>query len=74
MSKHEPAVVVVAACGGSHYWARSPDELGRVVKLLAPRYVRPFVKRQKNGAADAEAILVAAQRSEMRFVHRRVGL
>lgn len=51
----------------------APGELGRVVKLIAPRYVRPFVKRQKNGAADAEAILVAAQRPEMRFVHRRVG-
>src|SRR3546814_11684603 len=56
------------ACGSSHYWARVLSGFGHEVRLIAPRYVRPFVKRQKNYAADAEAIVVAAQRPEMRFV------
>jgi len=56
------------ACGGANYWARELVELGHEVKLIAPQYVRPFVKRQKNDAADAEAIVIAAQRPEMRFV------
>ena len=68
MAKHEPAVVVMEACGGASYWAREMVKLGHEVRLIAPQYVRPFVKRQKNDAADAEAIVVAAQRPEMRFV------
>lgn len=68
MSKHEPAVVVMEACGSASYWAREMVKLGHEVRLIAPQYVRPFVKRQKNDAADAEAIVVAAQRPEMRFV------
>lgn len=68
MAKHEPAVVVMEACGSSSYWAREMVKLGHDVRLIAPQYVRPFVKRQKNDAADAEAIVVAAQRPEMRFV------
>ena len=56
------------ACGSAHYWAGEMIKLGHQVKLIAPQYVRPFVKRQKNDAADAEAIVVAAQRPEMRFV------
>jgi len=56
------------ACASAHYWAREMLKLGHEVKLIAPQYVRPFVKRQKNDAADAEAIIVAAQRPEMRFV------
>ncbi|GLV27388.1 IS110 family RNA-guided transposase [Sphingobium chungangianum] len=63
-----PAVVVMEACGSAHYWAREVTKLGHDVKLIAPHYVRPFVKRQKNDAADAEAIVIAAQRPEMRFV------
>ena len=51
-----------------NYWARELVELGHEVKLIAPQYVRPFVKRRKNDAADAEAIVIAAQRPEMRFV------
>lgn len=62
MSDHAPAVVVMEACGGAHYWVRVMAELGHKVHLIAPQYVRPFVKRQKNDAADAEAIVVAAQR------------
>ena len=68
MSGHEPATVVMESCGSAHFWARELQELGHRVKLIAPQYVRPFVKRQKNDAADAEAIVVAAQRPEMRFV------
>ena len=52
----------------AHYWAREMIRLGHEVKLIAPHYVKPFVKRQKNDAADAEAIVIAAQRPEMRFV------
>lgn len=68
MFRQPPAVVVMEACGSAHYWAREMSRLGHEVKLIAPRYVKPFVKRQKNDAADAEAIVIAAQRPEMRFV------
>jgi transposase len=68
MAEHSPAVVVMEACGSAHYWAREMIRLGHEVKLIAPHYVKPFVKRQKNDAADAEAIVIAAQRPEMRFV------
>lgn len=68
MAQQPPAVVVMEACGSAHYWAREMIKLGHEVKLIAPQYVKPFVKRQKNDAADAEAIVVAAQRPEMRFV------
>ncbi len=68
MSEQGPAAVVMEACGSAHYWAREMIKLGHEVKLIAPQYVKPFVKRQKNDVADAEAILVAAQRPEMRFV------
>ena len=60
--------VVLEACGGAHHWARELARLGHDVQLIAPAYVRPFVKRQKNDAADAEAICEAAQRPSMRFV------
>ena len=56
------------ACASASYWARELTKLGHEVRLIAPQYVRPFVKRQKNDAADAEAIVIAAQRPEMRFV------
>lgn len=68
MAEHPPAVVVMEACGSASHWAREMAALGHEAKLIAPRYVRPFVKRQKNDAADAEAIVIAAQRPEMRFV------
>ena len=68
MKSHEPALVVLEACGSAHYWAETLADMGHDVKLIAPQYVKPFVKRQKNDAADAEAIVVAAQRPEMRFV------
>lgn len=68
MAEQPPAVVVMEACGSAHYWAREMIRLGHEVKLIAPHYVKPFVKRQKNDAADAQAIVIAAQRPEMRFV------
>ena len=68
MADQSPSMVVMEACGSAHYWAREMVRLGHDVKLIAPQYVRPFVKRQKNDAADAEAIVIAAQRPEMRFV------
>ena len=67
MADLPPAVIVFEACGSASYWARVMVSLGHEVKLIAPQYVKPFVKRQKNDAADAEAIVVAAQRPEMRF-------
>src|SRR3546814_7956749 len=68
MAEQSPAVVVMEACGSAHYWARAMIRLGHEVKLIAPHYVKTFVKRQKNDAADAEAIVIAAQRPGMRFV------
>ncbi len=60
--------VAMEACGGAHHWAREIERLGHEVKLIPPAYVKPFVKRQKNDMADAEAICEAAQRPTMRFV------
>jgi transposase len=63
-----PCTVAMEACGSAHHWAREIGRLGHVVRLIPPAYVKPFVKRQKNDAADAEAICEAAQRPTMRFV------
>ncbi|PJE27279.1 Transposase IS116/IS110/IS902 family protein [Pseudooceanicola marinus] len=68
MAQHEPSMVIFEACGSAHFWAREMEALGHEVKLIAPQYVRPFVKRQKNDAADAEALVIAARQPEMRFV------
>lgn len=68
MAEQPPAVVVLEACGSAHYWARELARLGHEVRLIAAQYVKPFVKRQQNDAADAEAIVIAAQRPEMRFI------
>jgi transposase len=61
-------MVALEACGGAHHWARQLTQLGHEVRLIPPAYVKPFVKRQKNDATDAEAICEAAQRPSMRFV------
>lgn len=68
MTAQPACLVVFEACSSAHYWAREMVNLGHEVRLIAPQYVKPFVKRQKNDAADAEAIVIAAQRPEMRFV------
>jgi transposase len=63
-----PCVVAMEACAGAHHWAREIGRLGHTVRLIPPAYVKPYVKRQKNDVADAEAICEAAQRPTMRFV------
>ena len=68
LAAQAPCVVAMEACAGAHYWAREIGKLGHHVRLIAPAYVKPFIKRQKNDAADAEAICEAAQRPSMRFV------
>lgn len=64
----EPTKVGLEACGGAHYWARELRALGHEVVLLPPQYVKPYVKRNKNDSADAEAICEAMSRPTMRFV------
>jgi transposase len=61
------------ACGSAHYWARELEKLGHVVKLMAPQFVKPYVKTNKNDAADAEAICEAVSRPNMRFVPIKNG-
>jgi transposase len=68
MARQQPCLVIFEACGSSHHWAREMEALGHDIKLIAPQYVRPYVKRQKKDAADAEAIVIAAHQPEMRFV------
>jgi len=68
MAKLEPCLIVMEACGGANYWAREFFALGHQVKLIAPQYVKPFLKGNKNDYNDAEAIAEASQRPHMRFV------
>jgi len=66
--KQTPCIVGLEACGSAHYWARELSRFGHDVRLIPPSYVKPYVKRQKNDAADAEAICEAVMRPSMRFV------
>jgi transposase len=68
MAKLPRVTVGMEACGGSHYWARQLREQGHEVKLMAPQYVKPYVKTNKNDLRDAEAIAEAVTRPSMRFV------
>jgi transposase len=63
-----PCLVGLEACAAAHHWGRELSKLGHDVRLMPPSYVKPYVKRQKNDAADAEAICEAVQRPTMRFV------
>jgi transposase len=61
-------LIGIEACGGSHYWARKFTSFGHKVKMMSPQYVKPYVKRNKNDANDAEGICEACTRPTMRFV------
>lgn len=67
-SNHAPCRIVLEACGGAHWWAHTLGPLGHEVKLINPRFVRPFVQNNKSDAADARAIWTASQQPEARFV------
>ena len=64
----EPCLIGMEACGTSHHWARELSQLGHEVRLIPPMYVKPYVKRGKSDAIDAEAICEAVTRPTMRFV------
>src|SRR5450830_98884 len=66
--KLAPTVIAIEACGASHHWARLLQSFGHSVKLISPQLVKPYVKRGKNDAADAEALCEATSRPTMRFV------
>ena len=66
--KLPPCLVGIEACASSHHWSRELQALGHTVRLMPPAYVKPYVKRQKNDATDAEAICEAVTRANMRFV------
>ena len=68
MAQLPPVTVGMEACGGAHYWARHLREQGHEVKLMAPQFVKPYVKTNKNDLRDAEAIAEAVTRPSMRFV------
>ena len=66
--KLPPCLVGIEACASSHHWSRELQAIGHTVRLMPPAYVKPYVKRQKNDMADAEAICEAVTRANMRFV------
>ena len=70
-AKLDPCLVGVEACATAHHWARTITKLGHQVRLMPPAYVKPYVKTQKNDAADAEAICEAVTRSNMRFAETK---
>ena len=69
--KLPPCLVGIEACATSHHWSRELQALGHTVRLMPPAYVKPYLKRQKNDAADAEAICEAVVRPNMRFVETK---
>jgi transposase len=69
--KLPPCLVGIEACASSHHWSRELQAVGHKVRLMPPAYVKPYVKRQKNDAADAEAICEAVTRTTMRFVETK---
>ena len=66
--KLAPCLIGMETCGSAHYWARELEKMGHTVKLMAPQFVKPYVKSNKNDANDAEAICEAVARPTMRFV------
>jgi transposase len=73
MANHAACEVVMEVCPSAHHWARESTRYGHRIRLIAPHYVKPFVKRQKNGATDSETIVEAALRPTMRFVERQTA-
>ena len=71
--KLSPCLVGIEACATSHHWSRELQALGHTVRLMPPAYVKPYLKRQKNDAADAEAICEAVVRPNMRFVETKTA-
>ena len=69
--KLPPCLVGIEACASAHHWARELQALGHTAKLMPPAYVKPYVKRQKNDATDAEAICEAVSRPNIRFVETK---
>ena len=67
-AKLEPCLIGMEACGGAHYWSRELTRLGHCVRMMAPAFVKPYLKSNKNDPNDAEAICEAVQRPNMRFV------
>jgi transposase len=67
-ANHEPCLIGMEACGSAHYWARKLTELGHTVRLMAPQFVKPYVKTNKSDRNDAEAICEAVARPNMNFV------
>jgi transposase len=67
----EPCLMGIEASTGAFYWQRQFEKLGHAVKIMAPQYVKPFVRRQKNDSNDAEAICTAVQQRNMRFVQKK---
>ena len=67
-SQFAPCLIGMEACGGAHFWARKLMEFGHTVRLIAPQFVKPYVKTNRNDAADAEAICEAVGRPNRRFV------
>jgi transposase len=68
----EPCLIGMEACGGAHYWSRVLTELGHTVRMMAPAFVKPYLKSNKNDRNDAEAICEAVQRPSMRFVQPKM--
>ena len=71
--KLPPCLIGIEACASSHHWSRELNALGHSVRLMPPAYVKPYVKRQKNDATDAEAICEAVTRANMRFVETKTA-
>ena len=71
VAQHSPCLIGLEACAGAHFWAGKFEEFGNKVQLMAPQFVKPYVKTNKNDAADAEAICEAVRRPNMRFVSRK---
>lgn len=67
-ARMEPCLIGMEACGGAHYWSRELSQLGHAVRMMAPAFVKPYLKSNKNDRNDAEAICEAVQRPSMHFV------